>query len=666
MSWKTFFSLVLIGFLVSACGGAAATQQAASTEAPAAPGATEAPAQIAPQAPSVSSESEFNSISTEKASTADVNLYKSLSTYEPVPVNEVSLALSIENVDPATIPNAPIQPVNIYQLGQSRTFWVRNTSTLQFNLINAKLMWISNHAYFWQDMNVNQENTAEDWAAAGTSFDNSYERVRSVFGTEQSLGLDGDPRLFVVHSNNVGDVGGYFSELDQLPAAVEEHSNEGQYFFISNEKSLGITSEYYKEVLAHEFQHMIQKNVDSNEEAWLDEGLSMLAQQVAGMRGDNWVKEYLSQPDQSLWYWGKNSADYGQSYLYLDYLYEQLGEEFIKALSADSVNGTVSIDQTLKTFKSSRNADDLYIDAISAAFFNDRSSPNNQFAYQIPSLPSVTPIFESESIPQIYQGTVQQYGGVDILTFIGESNATLTFNGDQRIKLIPADAHSGDRFWWSNRDDSTFATLTRKVDLTQTPTATLKYWVWYNLEENWDYAYLLVSTDNGNHWTPVPATSSRVTDPNGQNHGYGFSGISGTQSEAKWIQETANLNAYAGRQILLRFAMQTNRSVNNFGFAIDDLSIPEIGWTDNVEAGKKDWTSKGFIAIHNHVPQIWGVRAVEQKMDNTLLVHDLNIKNGTAQLEIDVSDLNRLVVFVIGQTHYTTLPASYQVEVSPQ
>ncbi|MBL8079772.1 MAG: immune inhibitor A [Anaerolineales bacterium] len=665
MSWKTFFSLVLIGFLVAACGGAAATQQAASTEAPAAPAATEAPAQIAPQAPSVSSESEFNSISTEKASTADVNLYKSLSAYEPAPVNEVSLALAIENVDPAKIQTAPNQPVNTYQLGQSRTFWVRNTSTLQFNLINAKLMWISNHAYFWQDMNVNQENTAEDWAAAGASFDNSYERVRSVFGTEQSLGLDGDPRLFVVHSNDVGDVGGYFSELDQLPAAVEEHSNEGQYFFISNEKSSGITSEYYKEVLAHEFQHMIQKNVDVNEEAWLDEGLSMLAQQVAGMRGDNWVKEYLSQPDQSLWFWGKNSADYGQSYLYLDYLYEQLGEEFIKALSADSINGTVSIDQTLKTFKSTRNADDLYIDSISAAFFNDRSSPNNQFAYQIPSLPSVPPIFESESFPQIYQGTVQQYGGVDILTFIGEGNATLIFNGDQRIKLIPADAHSGDRFWWSNRDDSTFATLTRKVDLTQTPTATLKYWAWYNLEENWDYAYLLVSTDNGNHWTPISATSSRVTDPNGQNHGYGFSGISGTQSEAIWIQETANLNAYAGRQILLRFVMQTNRSVNNFGFAIDDLSIPEIGWTDNVEAGKKDWTSEGFIAIHNHVPQIWGVRAVEQKMDNTLLVHDLNIKNGTAQLEIDFSDLNRLVVFVIGQTRYTTLPASYQVEVSP-
>ena len=58
--------------------------------------------------------------------------------------------------------------------------------------------------------------------------------------------------------------------------------------------------------------------------------------------------------------------------------------------------------------------------------------------------------------------------------------------------------------------------------------------------------------------------------------------------------------------------MQNNRSVNNFGFAVDDLSIPEISRVDNAEAGDKDWTSKGFLHVHNHVPQVWGVRAVKR------------------------------------------------------
>jgi immune inhibitor A len=667
MSRKTFFLLLIIGFLVSACG-ASATQQAAPAEIPGA-AATEAPAATEaaahPQPSTAFSEPQFTSVSTEAATRTDVNLYQSLSSVQPGALNPAVLAVSIENLNPARIPGAPTGPRVIYQAGDTRTFWVRNSSTLQFNQITAQLMIISEHAYFWQDLEIAQQVTPEAWTAAAESFDNSYDRVRSVFGSEETLGLDGDPRLFVVHSERVGEVGGYFSEVDQLPAVVEAYSNEGQFFFVSNSKTAGIASEYYKETLAHEFQHMVQKNVDSNEEAWLNEGLSMLAQQIAGMRGDNWVGEYLDDPDQSLWYWSKNSADYAHSYLYLEYLYEQLGTDFIKALAANPANGAVSIDQTLNQFKSPRNADALYMDAISAAFFHDLKLQNSPLHYQIPTLPVMFPTYESESPISLYQGTVQQYGGVDILTFIGDNDARLDFRGDQRVKLIPTDAHSGDRFWWSNRNDSSFATLTRKVDLRQVQTATLKYWAWYDIERDWDYAYLMVSTDNGAHWTPIAATSSRETDPNGQNYGHGFSGISGNGNEAAWIQETANLNAYAGRQILLRFAMQNNRSVNNFGFAVDDLSISQIGWSDNAESQSNDWVADGFIAIHNHVPQTWGVRAVEQKMDGSLRVHDLDIKKGTGELDIDFSDVRRLVVFVIGQTRYTTLPAAYQISVSP-
>ena len=648
---------------MASCGAPAATQ----VPAPAA--ATEAPAM---QNMTTASEPGFISVSREPVLSADRKLYKSLSSLKPAPADRVALAVSIENLDPDKIPAAPAKPVRTYQAGDTRSFWVQDNSTLEFNLINARLMFISDHAYFWQDMDskalnaVNQDVTAEDWTAAGKSFDTSYERVRAVFGREESLGLDGDPRLFVIHSDRVGQVGGYFSEADQLPALVEAHSNEGQYFFISNTMSSGIASEYYEELLAHEFQHMVHTHVDSDEEGWLNEGFSMLAQQVAGMRGDNWLNDYLAQPDQSLWQWSKSSADYGQSYLYLDYMYEQLGEDFIKALAANSANGAVSIDKALDKFNSKRSADALYTDAISAAFFNDPALQNGQFAYKIPTLSNIVPTYASESIPTVYQGTVQQYGGADILTFAGDGKATLKFSGDQRVKLVPTDAHSGDRFWWSNRNDSSFATLTRRVDLTNAMTATLKYWAWYDIEEDWDYAYLLVSTDNGNHWTLVPATSSRETDPNGQNLGHGFSGVSGNGNEAAWVQEIANLNAYAGKRILLRFAMQNNRSVNNSGFAVDDLSIPETGWSDNAESGDKDWKSVGFVRIHNHIPQVWSVRGVEQNKDGSILVYDLDIKNGTGKLDIDFSKLNRLVVFVIGETRYTTLPASYRVEVSPQ
>jgi immune inhibitor A len=307
----------------------------------------------------------------------------------------------------------------------------------------------------------------------------------------------------------------------------------------------------------------------------------------------------------------------------------------------------------------------MYADAAVAAFFNNDTLDNGQFVFKIPVLPVVVPRYEFTSASGIYQGTVQQYGGVDIVSFSGRKQATLTFSGDQTIQLLPTEAHSGESFWWSNRYDSSFSTLTREVDLSKVSTATLNYWAWYDIEEDWDYAYLLVSTDNGAHWDLVPATSSRETDPNAQNLGHGFSGKSGGGTDAVWIEETADLSAYAGQKILLRFAMQNDLVVNNFGFAVDDLSIPEIGWSDDAESSDADWASGGFVRSHNRVPQVWRVRVVEQHKDGSIVVHDIDIVNGSGKLNIDFSGLKRLVVFVIGQTRFTTLPASYQVEVAP-
>jgi hypothetical protein len=107
--------------------------------------------------------------------------------------------------------------------------------------------------------------------------------------------------------------------------------------------------------------------------------------------------------------------------------------------------------------------------------------------------------------------------------------------------------------------------------------------------------------------------------------------------------------------------MQNDLVVNDFGFAVDDLSIPETGWSDDAEAGDSGWISGGFVRVHNRVPQVWRVRAVEQRKDGSIVVHDVD----TGKLPINFDDLERLVVFIIGETRYTTIPASYRVDVSP-
>ena len=46
----------------------------------------------------------------------------------------------------------------------------------------------------------------------------------------------------------------------------------------------------------------------------------------------------------------------------------------------------------------------------------------------------------------------------------------------------------------------------------------------FNIELDWDYAYLVVSTDGGATWESVETNFSTTTDPNGQNFGFGITG----------------------------------------------------------------------------------------------------------------------------------------------
>jgi immune inhibitor A len=70
----------------------------------------------------------------------------------------------------------------------------------------------------------------------------------------------------------------------------------------------------------------------------------------------------------------------------------------------------------------------------------------------------------------------------------------------------------------------------------------------YNIEEDWDYAYLRVSADNGATWTQVPTNLSRTTDPNGNNLGQGITGV-----KASWTDLTADLSPWAGKTVQLQF-----------------------------------------------------------------------------------------------------------------
>ncbi len=140
---------------------------------------------------------------------------------------------------------------------------------------------------------------------------------------------------------------------------------------------------------------------------------------------------------------------------------------------------------------------------------------------------------------------------------------------------------AGDNYYYSGSGDDLNNFMYKSVTLNAGSQLTAK--VKYNIELDYDYAYLVVSTDGGTTWEGVSTNVSSVDDPNGQNKGNGITG----SSKNKWVDLTADLSGYTG-DVLLGFRYWTDANTGGFGFMVDDISIngsepdgaeTDAGWT---------------------------------------------------------------------------------------
>jgi len=236
----------------------------------------------------------------------------------------------------------------------------------------------------------------------------------------------------------------------------------------------------------------------------------------------------------------------------------------------------------------------------------------------------------------------------------------LRFTGDRTVALVGANPHTGGFEWWSNRGDLVDSRLTRAVDLRSVKTATLRFWTWFDVEKNSDYAYVEVSTDGGATWRTCAASDTTHDNPYGASLGDGFTGTSGGDPP-RWIQEAVDLTPYAGRTILLRFEYVTDQSIEGDGFVVGGVEIPEIGFHDNVSTDD-GWTAEGFVRTDNLAPQPWLVEVISH--DPRAPVRRLSIgPDGTGSLPLDAGQ--SVVVAVAGMAPGTSQQPTFQLRLLP-
>jgi carboxypeptidase T len=115
-----------------------------------------------------------------------------------------------------------------------------------------------------------------------------------------------------------------------------------------------------------------------------------------------------------------------------------------------------------------------------------------------------------------------------------------------------------------------FISLKMPFNLAEGERAILNFWAKWAIEEGWDYAQVMISTDGGLSYVPL---CGQYTNP----------GVGGFQPEGdpiydgeqnEWVYEEIDISEYIGEEELyIRFYLASDNFVTDDGFYFDDVSI---------------------------------------------------------------------------------------------
>ncbi|MCP4711493.1 MAG: hypothetical protein GY869_22980, partial [Planctomycetes bacterium] len=127
-------------------------------------------------------------------------------------------------------------------------------------------------------------------------------------------------------------------------------------------------------------------------------------------------------------------------------------------------------------------------------------------------------------------------------------------------------AYSGLNSYYSGYANNLNSRMTAINAIEVTPGMNLTFRAWYDIENNYDYAYVAVSTD-GLNFTNIAGNITTNYNPNGNNQGHGITG-----SSNEWVEANFDLESFLGLLFYIQFLYVTDNYTLGEGFYIDDIS----------------------------------------------------------------------------------------------
>ncbi|WP_447924526.1 hypothetical protein [Georgenia muralis] len=379
--------------------------------------------------------------------------------------------------------------------------------------------------------------------------------------------------------------------------------------------------ELYEGVVAHELEHMLMNYSDAGELSWVDEGLADMAAFLNGydMTGSHLTYQQVFHRETSLTRWGGGLENYGASFSYFLYLWEQAGGNGDGSLApdleydgtagdllihlifkeqADGMDGVQNaIDAyNVETGANLRSAEELFKDWAVAMKLDDEDSElwnlenfdlgpasggwtidlaNDVFWDDRGSYRGAQPDAKWDRLKN-RPGTTALPFGVSYETFRNPGpQVSLEFDGEATTTI---EDHSGDeQHWWAGYESQADHVL--GLDTAVTGGETVTFWNWHFIEEGWDYGFVEALVDG--EWVSVPVTDvatgdvvSSDDDPHGNNtEGNGITGTSGGEyfvDEPVYVEYEVTVPDGATD---LRFRYSTDAAYLDTGWFIDEVSV---------------------------------------------------------------------------------------------
>jgi hypothetical protein len=362
------------------------------------------------------------------------------------------------------------------------------------------------------------------------------------------------------------------------------------------------------------------------------------------MTGSHLMYQQAFHRETSLTRWGGGLENYGASFSYFAYLWEQAGgngdgsltpdldyddtagDRLIKLIFEEQADSMTGVQNAIDAYNAGAEADlpsaaELFQDWAVTMYLDDEESTlwdlenfdlgpdsggytvdiSNALVYDDRgNYAGAQPESKWDRLENRPAGDALPFG-VSYETFRNPGpRVAIEFDGEDGSQVAP---HSGETHWWGGYTSQSDTEL--YVDAPIAGGETVSFWTWHFIEEGWDYGF--VEALVGGEWQTLPVNLADTTtvvstneDPHGNNtEGNGITGTSGGEyfvDEPQYLEYSVTAPAGATD---VRFRYSTDAAYLDTGWFIDDVQVngadstvssPGEKWIETDGSQDNNWT----------------------------------------------------------------------------